>query len=171
MADQLPVSRQPLIVPFDQRSGEMMVYGGGFAALFVLTIALARGELGFYLASLGLALLAFHFLPFVSKKVPALALSSEGIRISGVGVVAWEAIRAAEIINKSVRSIRNAELHLTLTQPLAEATRTPDPGGFGRKLMVQIARVEGSSLIIKLEPLGTSPEVILASVSSFLSQR
>tara|TARA_R100000656_G_scaffold16594_1_gene15734 strand:- start:113 stop:628 length:516 start_codon:yes stop_codon:yes gene_type:complete len=170
MNDQGQVSPQPLVVPFDQRSGEMMVYGGGFAALFVLSIAIARAAPAYYAASFVLAGIAFHFLPFVSKKTPALVISSAGLKISGVGLLDWRAVKRAEIINKSVRTIRNAELHLTLNRPLAEAVLSPDAEGLIRHLKVQIARREKDVLIVKLEPLGSSPEAILETVTRFLSQ-
>ncbi len=148
MSDKDANALHPLAVPFDQRSGEMMVYGGGFAALFVLSIALARLELAYFLAAFALAGLAFHFVPFVSKRRPALHASGDGLLISGVGLLSWDAIQRAEIINKSVRTIRNAELHLTLSRPLAAALRSPDDGGWVRRLMVQIARLEDQTLII-----------------------
>lgn len=171
MTAPAPVSPQPLVARFDQRSGEMMVYGGGFFGLFVLSVALARGDIALLIISLALFAVAYHFWPFVRRHSPAVVASSAGLMISGLGTVAWDAIVNATTVDKAVRTIRNTELHLTLGKSLDKALVEEDMGGLQRRLMVQIWRYNQDTLVIRLEPLDVSPEPILEAVQAFLNQR
>jgi hypothetical protein len=165
------VSPQPLMARFDQRSGEMMVYGGGFFGLFVLSVAIGRGDIALGIISLLLFAVAYHFWPFVQRNHPAVVASSAGLMITGLGTVAWDAIVNASNVDKAVRTIRNTELHLTLARPLDKALVEEDMGGLKRRLMVQIWRYKKDTLVIRLEPLDTAPEPILEAVQAFLNQR
>ncbi|CAJ1411882.1 unnamed protein product [Effrenium voratum] len=110
MTAPAPVSPQPLMARFDQRSGEMMVYGGGFFGCFVLSVALARGDIALLIVSLALFAVAYHFWPFVRRNTPAVVASSAGLMITGLGTVGWDAIVNATTVDKAVRTIRNTEL-------------------------------------------------------------
>lgn len=166
-----PVSPQPLVARFDQRSGEMMVYGGGFAGFLILTMAIARLDFAFLAISLLLFATAYHFWPFVKRNHRALVASSAGLEIDGLGTLRWEAIAAARTVDKAVRTIRNSELVLDLKMPLETALTQPPTGGLSRRLMVQIWRMKQDQLSVRLEPLDISPEEILASVQAYLDQK
>jgi len=170
MTDTSIVSPQPLVVRFDQRSGEMMVYGGGFFSLFTLSVALARGDIALLVVAFLLFGVAFHFWPFVRRKEPALVASSAGLKITGLGTLAWDAINDASLVDKAVRTIRNSELHLSLTRPLEEALVEEDMGGIMRRLMTQIWRYKGDEIILRLEPLDVTADLILETAQRFLSR-
>ncbi len=165
------VSPQPLMARFDQRSGEMMVYGGGFAGLFILSVALARGDIALFIISVALFAVAYHFWPFVRRNTPAVVASSAGLMITGLGTVAWDAIVNATTVDKAVRTIRNTELHLTLGRSLDKSLAQEDMGGLQRRLMVQIWRYHKDTLVIRLEPLDIAPEPILEAIQAFLNHR
>jgi len=170
MTDTSIVSPQPLVARFDQRSGEMMVYGGGFFSLFTLSVALARGDIALLVVAFLLFGVAFHFWPFVRRKEPALVASSAGLKITGLGTLAWDAINDASLVDKAVRTIRNSELHLSLTRPLEEALVEEDMGGIMRRLMTQIWRYKGDEIILRLEPLDVTADLILETAQRFLSR-
>ena len=148
-----------------------MVYGGGFFGLFVLSVAIGRGDTALMIVSLALFAVAYHFWPFVQRNTPAVVASSAGLMIAGLGTVGWDAIMKASTVDKAVRTIRNTELHLTLARPLDESLVEEDEGGLKRRLMVQIWRYKNDTLVIRLEPLDTAPEPILEAVQAFLNQR
>lgn len=161
-------SPQPLMARIDQRSGEMMVYGGGFFGIFVSSIAVGRGDIVLGALALLLLAVAFHFKPFVQKNAPALIASSAGLEVTGLGIIAWDSIKEAVVIDKAMRTIRNSELHLTLACPLEEALSVEKRGDIARRLMVQIWRYKDDTLVVKLEPLDVPPEPILETVQGFL---
>jgi len=161
-------SPQPLMARFDQRSGEMMVYGGGFFGVFVLSIAIGRGDVALGVVALMLFAVAFHFWPFVRRNDPALIASSAGLEVAGLGVIAWDNIKNAVVIDKAMRTIRNSELHLTLARPLDDALSVEKRGDIARRLMVQIWHYTDDTLVVKLEPLDVRPEPILETVQGFL---
>lgn len=164
------VSPQPLVARFDQRSGEMMVYGGGFFSLFTLSVAVARGDIALLFVALLLSGVAFHFWPFVRQSEPALVTSSAGLKVTGLGTIAWDAIAEASLVDKAVRTIRNSELHLTLSRPLEDALVEENRGGLARRLMTQIWRYKENKIILRLEPLNVSADPILEAVQYFLSR-
>lgn len=147
-----------------------MVYGGGFFSLFTLSVAIARGDTGLFIVALLLGGVAYHFWPFVRRDEPALVASSAGLRITGLGTLAWDAIADASTVDKAVRTIRNTELHLTLSRPLDSALKEEDMGGLTRRLMVQIWRYQDNKLVVRLEPLDLAPEPILKTIQDFLSR-
>jgi len=161
-------SPQPLMARFDQRSGEMMVYGGGFFGVFVLSVAIGRGDVALGVVALMLFAVAFHFWPFIRRNEPALIASSAGLEVTGLGVIAWDGIKDAVLIDKAMRTIRNSELHLTLGRPLEAALSVDKRGDLARRLMVQIWRHKDDTLVVKLEPLDMPPEPILETVQGFL---
>lgn len=146
-----------------------MVYGGSFFGLFALSVAIGRGDFFLGVAALLLFAVAFYFVPFVRKSDPAIVASSAGLKVSGLGLVRWDAIGEAMLIDKAVRTIRNTELHLALKCPLEQALVTSDYGPLARRFMVQIWQAKKNQLIIKLEPLDVKPEPILETVRAFLS--
>lgn len=170
MTDTSTVSPQPLVARFDQRSGEMMVYGGGFFSLFTLSVALARGDIALLFVALLLFCVAFHFWPFVRSKDPALVVSSAGLKVTGLGTLAWDAISDASMVDKAVRTIRNSELHLSLSRPLEAALVEENMGGIARRLMTQIWRYKDDKIILRLEPLDVTSDPILETVQRFLSR-
>jgi len=147
-----------------------MVYGGGFFSLFTLSVALARGDIALLVVAFLLFGVAFHFWPFVRRKEPALVASSAGLKITGLGTLAWDAINDASLVDKAVRTIRNSELHLSLTRPLEEALVEEDMGGIMRRLMTQIWRYKGDEIILRLEPLDVTADLILETAQRFLSR-
>ncbi len=164
-------SSQPLVARFDQKSGEMMVYGGGFFSLFTLSVALARGDLVLLVVAVLLFGVAFHFWPFVRRSDRALVLSSAGLQITGLGTLAWDAIEEASLVDKAVRSIRNCELHLSLSRPLEAALVEENRGGLARRAMTQVWKPKPGKIIVRLEPLDVSADIIFETVQSFLSHR
>ncbi|PCJ69339.1 MAG: hypothetical protein COA62_12030 [Rhodobiaceae bacterium] len=148
----------------------MMVYGGGFFSLFTLSVALARGDIALLFVALLLFCVAFHFWPFVRSKDPALVVSSAGLKVTGLGTLAWDAISDASMVDKAVRTIRNSELHLSLSRPLEAALVEENMGGIARRLMTQIWRYKDDKIILRLEPLDVTSDPILETVQRFLSR-
>ncbi|MGK2740699.1 hypothetical protein ACSHT0_07370 [Tepidicaulis sp. LMO-SS28] len=152
-------------VRYESGSGELMVFGGSFAGLFLASLAIARLDLIFAAATLICFAVAFYHLPLVLRRRPPLLLHPEGLEIEGLGLLPWEQIAGIRLYNRAVRTIRNAEMYLILNAPLERAlARTIDPEDAksalpGRRYMFSICKIlsEGE-LTLRLEPLAVSPE-------------
>lgn len=161
--------RQAFATGFEQRSGEMMVYGGILIGLFALSVAIPRESLALFAVSAVAFAVAYYYWPLVQRTRTQLAVAERGLAVAGLGVISWDAIRTVDIIDRAVRSIRNAELHLSLSRPLPLALAETERPSLGQQFMYRIWRVpQPDRVVIKLEPLHASPEEIQAMVRANL---
>lgn len=161
--------RQAFSTGFKQRSGERMVYGGILVGLFALSVAILQESLTLFAVSAVAFAVAYYYWPLVQRTRAQLAVAERGLALTGLGVISWDAIRTADIIDQAVRSIRNAELHLSLSRPLPLALARTERPSLGRQLMYRVWRVpQPDKVVIKLKPLHASPEEIQAVVRANL---
>lgn len=161
--------RRAFSTGFEQRSGEMMVYGGVLVGLFALSVAIPRESFALFVVSAVAFAVAYYHWPLVQRTRAQLAVAERGFAVAGLGVISWDAIRTADIVERAVRSIRNAELHLSLSRPLPLALVEAERPSLARQLMYRVWRVpQPDRIVIKLEPLHASPEEIVAVVRANL---
>lgn len=165
-----PASRAPFATGYEQRSGEMMVYGGLLVGLFALSVAVPRGSFPILILSLVAFAVAYYHWPMVQKGRAQIAATDKGLMLAGLGVVAWDAIRDIRIMDRAVRTIRNAELQIALSRPLPHALSDADAPGLAQQMMYRVWRVRSPELVVvKLEPLRASPEAIEAAIRPYLA--
>ena len=161
---------QSLHVGFDQRSGEMMVYGGTLVGLFLLSLALTRGEPALALAGLAAAAVAYYHFPLIRKSRPQISMTRDGLSLYGLGTLPWKAIDDFRIVDKAVRSIRNAELTVHTRETIEAAVSSEDMLPTAERFMYSAWRHSGPNAVtVKLEPLAASPETIAAAIQAFRS--
>ena len=153
-------------VGFDEKSGEMLVYGGYVATFVLLVAALTRAEPAFAAASLVSLGVALYHRPMVERGKTQLMISSLGIAVSGLGTLPWEAIARTEITHHAVRTIPNAHLRIHLRAPLGDVLMRESGRRVPAWLFYRCWRVrDDDQVVVKLEPLAT----VAADVDKALS--
>ncbi|WP_425062355.1 hypothetical protein [Pyruvatibacter mobilis] len=160
---------------YQRQAGEMMVYGGTFFGLFFLLGGVMSSVPGLYLLAIVMLAAAFYFFPMVRTEKAQLKVEPKGLYLDGMGWLPWTGIRNVRIYDRSVRTIRNAHLELTLAAPIEEIVISEDKEDPLRDLMTKVwspKRGEdgraATVVVVKLEPLRASPEEILAAIRRHL---
>lgn len=165
-----PAPPQRLVAPYDQRSGDMMVYGGAMVAAMMAFAAVGRGEAYLFAGALVAGAVAFYHWPLAQKGRTRLIVSRQGLTIDGLGTLKWEAIEDARLFERAVRTIRNAELQVRLNRPIQEALvdgGTPAP--FPENWMYRAWRFEMPDVVaVRLEPIAANADLIIAAVEAQL---
>lgn len=158
------MTQQALAVRFDPKSGEMAVYGGALVSAFLLSLAVAWWDPAMLIGALICLGGVLYFLPKVMKR-PALVITEHGLFVDGLGVLPWAVISEAEMVDKAIRSIRNAEIYLTLSGPLATVLEPLAKKTVWRQFMFRVWHEQKpGTLMFKMEPLWASPDEIFAAI-------
>ncbi|MEQ9225641.1 MAG: hypothetical protein RLO15_04765 [Parvibaculum sp.] len=154
-----------------KQKGEGIVYGGIFIAAALILFGIARAPvlvLAAAAAALGVAL--YHW-PFVAQDRRAFVISPAGITLDRLGLIPWNAISDAEIVDRYVRTIRNADLQLTLRRPLDTAVENAAVVGLFRRYMYRCWRtIDAQQIAIRLSTLDVKPELVEAAVREHLQR-
>ena len=160
------MTQQALAVRFDPKGGEMAVYGGALVSAFMLSLAVAWWHIGMLIGSLLCLGIVLYYLPKVLKR-PALVITEHGLFVDGLGVLPWVVVAHAEMVDKAIRSIRNAEIHLTLTGPLDNVLEPLAQKSIWRNYMYKIwSQPNPGSITFKMEPLWASPDEIFSAIKA-----
>lgn len=164
-----------LATTYQRQAGEMMVYGGTFFGLFFLLGGVMSGTLALFALAAAMLGAAFYFYPMIRTEKAQLRVEAKGFFLDGLGWLPWTGIRDVRMYDRSVRTIRNAHLELTLGAPADEILLADDKPDTLRTFMAKtwtLKRGSGgaanSVVVIRLEPLRATPEEILASMRRYL---
>ena len=164
-----------LATTYQRQAGEMMVYGGTFFGLFFLLGGVMSGTWGLFALSAAMLGAAFYFYPMIRTERAQLRVESKGFFLDGLGWLPWTAIREVRMYDRSVRTIRNAHLELTLTAPADDMLMDADRPDAVRVMMAKTWSLKkgpdgspNSKVVVRLEPLKATPEEILAAIRRYL---
>lgn len=160
-----------LTVSYAKEKGEGIVYGGVLIAGVLIIYAITRAPT---IATLGALLVlygALYHWPYVRRDRRALEISPSGLVIDRLGRVPWNAISATEVVNRYLRTIRNAELRIDLRRPLGTAVEDAVQVHPLRRLMYRCWRMTGPQQItVKLNTLDAKPELIGAAIAQYVGR-
>lgn len=160
-----------LTAHYIKQKGEGIVYGGIFVAAALILFGIARAPVLVLAASAAAVVVALYHWPFVARDRRALAISPAGITIDRLGLIPWNAISDAEIVNRYVRMIRNADLRITLRRPLNTAVENAPAVGLFRRYMYRCWKVTGPlQIAVLLSTLDVKPELVEAAVRQHMQR-
>jgi hypothetical protein len=152
-----------LSAQYEKQKGEGIVYGGLIIAFGIVLFGVVRAPLISLVAAAFSAGVAVYHWPFVRKNRKALAISPAGITLDRVGLLPWNAIADVTIVERYIRMIRNADLHITLRRPLDAAVENPPNADILRRYMYRCWKAPSSmEVIVKLSTLDKRPEEVEA---------
>lgn len=165
------VSRSPtegadlLTVQYAKQASESIVYSGILVAGALVIFGMPRAPILAFLAALFSLGVALYHWPFVARDRRALVVSPAGLRLDRLGLLPWNAISDVEIVDHYLRSLRNAELRITLRRPLNTAVEDAPAVGLFRRYMYRCWKATGPQQIsVGLSTLDRKPEAIEAAV-------
>jgi len=173
-AENQPVAAA-LATTYQRQAGEMMVYGGTFFGLFFLLGGVMSGTPALLVLAIAMLGGAFYFFPMIRTDRAQLRVEARGFYLDGLGWLPWTGIRGTRMYDKSVRTIRNAHLELTLAAPAKELVIRDEKPDLIRDVMAKIWSskrgpdgVAGTLIVVRLEPLRATPEEIQAAMRRYL---
>jgi len=160
-----PETMEWLTVHYSKQTSESIVYSGVLAAGALAIFGIPRAPLLSLLGVLAAAGVALYHWPYVARDRRALVVSPEGITLDRLGLLPWNAISDAVIVERYVRAIRNAELRISLRRPLETAVEDAPSVGFVRRYMYRCWKTLGpQEIAVRLSTLDKKPETIEAAV-------
>ena len=161
-----------LTARYAKQKGEGIVYGGFLIAAGLVLFAVPQAPVIGLAAALVSAGVALYHWPFVGKDRRALAVSPAGIAIDRLGVVPWNAIADVNIVDRYVRMIRNADLHISLRRPLATAIENaPRVSLFQRYMFRCWSAASPQEVVVRLSTLDTPPEAVETVILQHIQHR
>ncbi|MEX0838645.1 MAG: hypothetical protein WD034_03860 [Parvibaculum sp.] len=160
-----------LTVSYAREKGEGIVYGGVLIAGVLVLHAIARAPTIATLGTLLVLYVALYHWPYVRRDRRAMEISPVGLVIDRLGRLPWNAISGMEVINRYLRTIRNAELRIDLRRPLETAVEDAAQVHPLRRLMYRCWRKTGPQQItVKLNTLDAKPEQIRAAIAQYANR-
>lgn len=154
-----------LTVHYSKPKGESIVYSGVLAAGALVVFGIVRAPVLSSIGALLAAGVALYHWPYVARDRRALVVSTAGVTLDRLGLLPWNAISDAEIVDRYVRTIRNAELRITLRRPLNTAVENAPSVGIIRRYMYRCWKSMGpQEIAVRLSTLDAKPEIIEAAV-------
>lgn len=161
----------PEAVRFRRSAGESLVFGGLAFAAFSALGAFVSGLFGLFFLSGAAVLLALHYQPMLNSREAPLILEDRGLIISGLGLIPWEAISAAEVTTTHVRSMSNTHLQVRTKDPLGQVIRKQTNVNPFRALQTRVWKREGQDRVaVKMNGLSAKPKDVLERIQSRLSE-
>lgn len=150
-----------LSAQYVKQKGEGIVYGGLMIAFGIVLFGVPRAPLiSLVAAGLSAGVAVYHW-PFVRKNRKALAISPAGITLDRLGLLPWNAIADVTIVERYIRMIRNADLHITLRRPLNTAVENAPNTSIFQRYMYRCWNAPSSmEVVVKLSTLDTRPEEV-----------
>ena len=142
---QLPAGQtsRPLIAHYSRKTGEAMVYGGAAIGALLAFISLVTGMSLVLALALVSFLVAAFFYPYIETHAPQLAVTADGLFLSGIGLIPWREIDGVAFRTYAVRSLVNPTLLIAFSGPPANIVENADfPEGL-RKYMTRLWRQDG----------------------------
>ncbi|WP_339832365.1 hypothetical protein [uncultured Parvibaculum sp.] len=174
MSDAQPSVASPpavLTVNYAKEKGEGIVYGGILIAGVLILHAITRAPTVATIGALVVLYGALYHWPFVRRDRRAMEISPGGLVIDRLGRLPWNAIAGADVVDRYLRAIRNAELQIELRRPLESAIENPAQVHPLRRLMYRCWRSTGPQQItVKLNTLDTAPELIRAVILQYVGR-
>lgn len=158
-----------LTAKYSKDKGDGIVYGGIMIAGGIILFGLPRAPILALAAALVSVGVAIYHWPFVWKNRNALAVTPAGIELDRLGLLPWNAISDVKIVERYVRMIRNADLHITLRRPLDTAVEKAPRVGLLERYMYRCWRsVSPQEISVRLSTLTAKPEAVEAAVRQHL---
>ena len=158
-----------LTAKYSKDKGEGIVYGGIMIAGGIVLFGAPRAPVIAITAALVCIGVALYHWPFVWKNRNALTVTPAGINLDRLGLLPWNAIADVKIVDRYVRMIRNADLHVTLKRPLDTAVENAPQTGFFERYMYRCWRqTSPQEVTVRLSTLTAKPEAVEAAVRQHL---
>ncbi len=160
-----------LTARYSKEKGESIVYGGVLAAGALLLFGVPRAPVISILAALAALGVAFYHWPYVARERRALAISPAGVAIDRLGLLPWNAISDARLLERFVRQIRNAELRIALRRSIETAVENPISQNYLQRAMYRCwSIVSPREIAVKLSTLDAKPEAIMAAMREHIQR-
>lgn len=160
-----------LTAQYMRQKGEGIVYGGFTIAIGLLVFGLPSAPLLAIAAALVSAGVAAYHLPFVSKNRNAIGVTPAGIALDRLGVLPWNAIADVSVLDRYVRMIRNADLHIMLRRPIATAVENGPQVNLLHRLTYRCWEAPSpQEIVVRLSTLDKSPEAIEKAIRLHLQR-
>ena len=160
-----------LTAQYVKQKGEGIVYGGLMIACGLLLFGIPRAPVIAVAAAIFSAGVAIYHWPFVGKERKALAISPAGITLDRLGTLPWNAIADVNVVERYVRMIRNADLHIMLRRPLDTAVENAPNVNILRRYMYRCwSVVSPQEVVVRLATLDQRPEAVEKAVRQHIQR-